>query len=145
MKKPLVLLSGGFDPFHDGHAKMFEQAAAIGDICVILNSDDWLVHKKGRYFMNVEERSKVLYAIKGVQMVWLASTLTDVNNDLYKIKQSFSERLLIFGKGGDRNITNTPERETCESLEIPIIFGLGGDNQQSSSKILNRYNSRVDV
>ena len=63
IEKPIVLLSGGFDPYHDGHAKMFMAAAEIGEICVILNSDEWLIKKKGKNFMSITERSDVLNSV----------------------------------------------------------------------------------
>jgi len=141
MEKPLILLSGGFDPYHDGHAKMFMAAAEIGDICVILNSDNWLLKKKGRNFMSVTQRADVLHSVKGVVWVWESLTESDVSKDIEAISrhENFRGRSLIFGKGGDRNATNTPEQAICEKLNIPVIFGLGGNNQQSSSKLLNAW------
>lgn len=141
MGKPIVLLSGGFDPYHDGHAKMFAKAAEIGEICVILNSDDWLVKKKGNYFMTLLERADVLNTVKGVEWIWHSESLFDVSKDIENIYNhiGFKSRFLIFGKGGDRTAANTPEQEVCEKLGIPVIFGLGGNNKQSSSKLLNRW------
>ncbi len=120
---------------------MFQAAAKLGDICVILNSDEWLVKKKGKNFMNMKERSHTLISIKGVIWIWRSVTLADVSQDIIDINNNgfFKNRGLIFAKGGDRNASNTPEQETCESLGIPVIFGLGGNNEQSSSKILARW------
>lgn len=140
--KPLVLLSGGFDPYHDGHAAMFKAAAQIGDICVILNSDDWLVKKKGKKFMSFEERAGVLHSVKGVEYIYQSVSLGDVSEDIASIRHSsFVEkgRLIIFAKGGDRTPENTPEQDICKELGIPIIFGLGGNNGQSSSDLLKRW------
>ena len=42
-----VVVSGGFDPLHKGHLRMFEQAKNLGDhLTVILNSDDFLIKKE---------------------------------------------------------------------------------------------------
>jgi len=30
MKRPIVILSGGFDPIHEGHVAMIKDASAIG-------------------------------------------------------------------------------------------------------------------
>jgi len=141
MEKPIVLLSGGFDPYHDGHAKMFQKAAEIGDICVILNSDDWLVNKKGKAFMSLLQRADVLNSIKGVEWVWHSETLGDVSNDILSIYDSllYRNRFLIFGNGGDRTANNTPEQAICEKLGIPVIFGLGGDKSNSSSALLEQW------
>ena len=39
--RPLVAVSGGFDPIHKGHVQMILEASKFGDVVVILNSDDW--------------------------------------------------------------------------------------------------------
>ena len=144
MEKPIILLSGGFDPYHDGHAKMFQAAAQLGDICVILNSDEWLVKKKGKNFMGLGERAGVLHSVKGVEYIWHSETLGSVCDDLERIKLFFNKRQVIFAKGGDRNSTNTPEQDACNKLGIPIIFGLGGNNEQSSSKLLKKWVDEYD-
>ena len=42
MKKNIIILSGGFDPIHKGHVRMFKETKIIGDVFVGLNSDEWL-------------------------------------------------------------------------------------------------------
>jgi cytidyltransferase-like protein len=142
MEKPIVLLSGGFDPYHDGHAKMFQKAAEIGDICVILNSDDWLVAKKGKAFMSLLQRADILSSVKGVEWVWHSETLSDVSKDIEDIYNHllYKNRFLIFANGGDRTARNTPEQAICEKLGIPVIFGLGGEKSNSSSALLEQWN-----
>ena len=45
MKK--IVVSGGFDPVHIGHLRMFQKAKNLGDhLNVILNSDEFLLEKK---------------------------------------------------------------------------------------------------
>ena len=67
----VVVLSGGFDPVHDGHIAMFEAAAKKYDYVVVgLNSDPWLVRKKGKSFMPFLVRKKVLQSIKWIDEVW---------------------------------------------------------------------------
>ena len=41
-----IMVSGGFDPPHIGHIRMFKEAAKWGDVVVAINSDDWLMRKK---------------------------------------------------------------------------------------------------
>ncbi len=42
-----VVVSGGFDPLHIGHIRMFQEAKKLGKhLTVILNSDDFLEKKK---------------------------------------------------------------------------------------------------
>ena len=55
-----VCVSGGFDPVHIGHLRMIQEAAEYGHVIVIVNSDDWLMRKKGYIFMPFEERCEIL-------------------------------------------------------------------------------------
>ena len=48
--KKIVLVTGGFDPLHSGHLKLLIDAAKLGDLLYVgLNSDNWLIEKKGFY------------------------------------------------------------------------------------------------
>ena len=47
-KSKTVVVSGGFDPLHIGHIRMFQEAKKLGNkLIVILNNDNWLKTKKG--------------------------------------------------------------------------------------------------
>ena len=43
----LSVVSGGFAPLHPGHIRLIEEASQFGSVIVLLNSDEWLVRKKG--------------------------------------------------------------------------------------------------
>ena len=59
--KTLVLVTGGFDPLHSGHIAYFRAAKQLGDTLVVgVNSDAWLVRKKGRAFMPWLERMNIV-------------------------------------------------------------------------------------
>ena len=50
-KYDYALVSGGFDPVHVGHLRMFQDAKKLSDkVIVLLNNDDWLIKKKGKTF-----------------------------------------------------------------------------------------------
>ena len=66
-RKSIIVLSGGFDPVHKGHLRMFREAAWLGhQVIVGLNSDDWLTRKKGKPFMEFEERKEIIEGFKYV-------------------------------------------------------------------------------
>jgi D-beta-D-heptose 7-phosphate kinase/D-beta-D-heptose 1-phosphate adenosyltransferase len=45
-----VVVSGGFDPLHVGHVKMFQEAAKLASkLIVIVNNDDFLMLKKAMF------------------------------------------------------------------------------------------------
>ena len=125
------MVSGGFDPPHIGHIRMFKDAAKWGRVCVAINSDEWLMRKKGYVFMSFEERAKILKEIKGVILV---SAVDDSDGTVCN-----AIRLLrpdYFANGGDRGKTNTPEQDVCEELEVEMLWGIGGDYKFNSSSDL---------
>ena len=69
MSKTIIILSGGFDPVHKGHVRMFKAASEYGDVVVGANSDDWLIRKKGKFFMPFLERKEILESIKYIDSV----------------------------------------------------------------------------
>ena len=65
-----ALVSGGFDPVHIGHVQMFKEAGKLADkVVVLLNSDDWLIRKKGQGCMDSEHRKSILEEMECVQKV----------------------------------------------------------------------------
>jgi rfaE bifunctional protein nucleotidyltransferase chain/domain len=133
----VVATSGGFDPLHIGHVRLFQEAKKLGDrLVVILNSDEWLKRKKGFVFMNLKHRMEMVMAIKGVDevMVWDDGTPT-VSGALKKLKPD------IFAKGGDRSsLDKVPEAATCKEIGCKIVFDVGkGGKMESSSWLLKRF------
>ncbi|SVC95413.1 uncharacterized protein METZ01_LOCUS348267, partial [marine metagenome] len=47
-KTECIVVSGGFDPIHVGHLKMFKEASELAPkLIVIVNNDNFLIEKKG--------------------------------------------------------------------------------------------------
>ena len=140
-----VAVSGGFDPIHVGHIRMVLDAGHHGDVVVILNSDEWLVKKKGYKFMPWEERAEILRSIKGV--VSVVNTIDDeggtVCNTLRNLKNDID--LDYFANGGDRTATTTPEMKVCKELGINLLWNVGGGKVQSSSTLVTnaQYGKRT--
>jgi len=132
MKNKTIVISGGLDPIHVGHVKMIQAAAELGDVIVVLNSDDWLRRKKGYVFMPFKERSYVLQQIKGVDAV---SAVDDSDGTVCEALERLKPDM--FGNGGDRTSENTPEASVCNKLNIEMIWNLGGKKIQSSSGLVN--------
>jgi cytidyltransferase-like protein len=133
-EKPIIAVSGGFDPVHIGHVRMIQDAARYGDVMIIINSDAWLERKKGYVFMPWEERAEIMGNIKGVTVV------TQVDDSDGTVCEALRRhRPDAFANGGDRKTNNTPEMDVCEDLGIQMMWAVGGtDKPQSSSWLVNK-------
>jgi len=139
-EKPLIAVSGGFDPVHIGHIRMIQDASRYGDVMVIINSDDWLMRKKGYVFMPWKERAEIMGNIKGVKIV------TQVDDSDGTVCEALKRhRPDAFANGGDRKTQNTPEMDVCEELGIQMMWAVGGNNKpQSSSWLVNKLKENKD-
>ena len=127
-----VVVSGGFDPVHVGHLRMFQEAAKLGELTVVINSDPWLQRKKGYIFMPWTERAEIISAFECVSKVAMA---VDIDNTVCASLEHIKPD--IFANGGDRGATNTPESIACERLGIEMVYNVGGGKVRSSSTLVN--------
>jgi D-beta-D-heptose 7-phosphate kinase/D-beta-D-heptose 1-phosphate adenosyltransferase len=140
-KYQAIIVSGGFDPVHIGHVRMFREAASLG-FCVYCgaNSDEWLTRKKGKPFMSFEERKEILMEFQSIHEVIAFDDSDDTAVDLIRqIRKRFPNPELVdiaFANGGDRVDGNTPEKEYCEANGIDMLWNIGGGKIQSSSNLI---------
>ncbi len=134
MDEYIVAASGGFDPLHAGHVRYLQEAANLGSkLVVILNSDKFLMDKKGFIFMPFEERKEILEALSCVsEVIECIDEDSTVCATLRKLRPD------VFAKGGDRTLENIPEKVVCEELNIKMIFDVGGGKIQSSSELARK-------
>ncbi len=143
----IIILSGGFDPVHKGHIRMFKAAKEFPSTVIVgANSDNWLIRKKGSAFMAFEERREILESIKFIDEVCSfnddddsACELIRLVNERYQSKDGIS---ICFGNGGDRTNTNSPEVNFCINNQIELLWGLGGDKIQSSSDLISKSKNK---
>ncbi len=128
----IVLVTGGFDPIHSGHIAYFKAAKSLGDILVVgVNSDQWLVRKKGAAFMPFQERMNIVKNIQGVDhVVEFNDDDGSANLAIKLVKQTWAGHDIIFANGGDRTKENIPE---MIHTDIEFAFGVGGENKMNSS------------
>ena len=133
-------MSGGFDPVHKGHLRMFREASWLGhQVIVGLNSDDWLTRKKGKPFMDFKERKEILEGFKYINQVLAFDDKDETANDIIKkicsLYRNFDVNI-YFANGGDRTSDNVPEMKVCDELGVEMIWGIGGGKIQSSSWLI---------
>lgn len=145
IKKPtVVVVSGGFDPVHIGHVRMFAAAKKLGDkLVVILNNDHWLLKKKGYVFMPQAERQEVLAAFRAVDQVILTKHPHNPK-DMSVCEALIAIKPDIFANGGDRKLDNIPEAEICKQIKCKMVFNVGkGGKVQSSSWLVNKSKKKT--
>lgn len=152
-KKIVVAVSGGWDPLHIGHVRLFEAAKNLGDeLVVILNNDHWLCAKKGYVFMPEKERAEVIKALRAVDRVALTSHRKN-DSDRSVCRELRTLRPDIFANGGDRDRNDAArkdsslnlEQKLCRQLGITMVFNVGdGGKIQSSSWLLEKYSRRLN-
>jgi len=142
----IVLVTGGFDPLHSGHIAYFVAAKKLGDqLWVGINSDEWLIRKKGRAFMPMKERSEIIKNLKMVDYVIDVVNDNKVDDSGGAIFKAFAigADKIIFANGGDRTKENIPEmKQWGNNPNVKFVFGVGGDTKQNSSSwILDEWKS----
>ena len=140
----ICLVTGGFDPIHSGHLRYFEDAKTFSDSLVVgLNSNEWLIRKKGQYFLPWHERADIISHLDIVDSVISWDDKDDsAKGAIAKCLEIADE--VIFCNGGDRGKENTPEvMGYGENHRVKFEYGVGGtDKLNSSSWILHNYFNR---
>jgi D-beta-D-heptose 7-phosphate kinase/D-beta-D-heptose 1-phosphate adenosyltransferase len=139
--KKIVLVTGGFDPVHSGHIAYLKAAKNLGDILIVgVNSDEWLVRKKGAAFMPYSERSEIVRNLVGVNYVIdFNDSDGSARHALWMVRKSYPQDKIIFANGGDRTSKNIPEMDFADD-NVEFVFGVGGeDKKNSSSWILQEW------
>ena len=135
--KKIVVVSGYFNPLHEGHLDYLEQAKQHGDeLWVIVNSDLQRELKGSKEFMKESERLRIVQALRVVDFAILSKDKDrTVCESIALVASTNSSSQVAFCNGGDQTNETIPEREVCEELGIELIDGLG-DKVQSSSWLL---------
>lgn len=139
-KGKVVMVSGGFDPIHIGHIRMFQEAKKLGDkLIVVINNDNWLRMKKGKEFMPEVDRKEIIEALAVVDKVFLSSH-SENTDDMSVCEEIKKVRPHIFANGGDRFADNIPEFKLCNDFKIEMVFNVGkGGKVRSSSDLAKAY------
>ena len=135
--KKVVIVSGYFNPLHEGHLDYFENAKKHGDeLWVIVNSDLQQELKGSKEFMKQSERLRIIQALEVVDFAIISKDKDrTVCESIELVAFVNGNSQFAFCNGGDQTNETIPEREVCERLGIELIDGLG-DKVQSSSWLL---------
>ena len=144
MAETMVLVTGGFDPIHSGHIAYLKSARMLGDRLIVgVNSDEWLIQKKGSAFLPLNERIEIVSNLSVVDEVikFEDDEYNSAANAITTILEKYPNHKIIFANGGDRNSENIPEMKIHgENPNIHFEFSVGGDfKKNSSSWILKNW------
>ena len=137
--KTLVIVSGYFNPIHEGHLEYLNRSKALGDfLYVIINNDLQRELKGSTPFLTEQQRRTILKNIKAVDDVIISidkNKFVDKTIELIYKEEAHKYDKIIFTNGGDQTEETIGEKSICEKLGIEMVFGLG-DKIQSSSWLL---------
>ena len=132
----IVSVSGYFDPVHIGHLEYFKKSKKIGTkLMVIINNDEQAILKKGKPFMPVDERVKIIKEFRCVDFVVKS---IDTDRTVCKTLETVEPKPDYFCNGGDQNNNTIPETEVCNKRGIELRDGFGDKIQSSSWLIKGR-------
>ncbi len=140
--KKLVLATGCFDVFHNGHSTYLQNARTHGDVLLVgLNNDKSVKAFKGdsRPINNERDRADVIASLRSVDAVYVyddtAKLLEDIHPD-------------VWIKGSDYTLKSLNQQEVAavkrgggEIVFSPLVAGLSSSILISSLKNLNQSDS----
>ena len=122
-KKIISIVSGGFDPIHPGHIMMMRDCLEFFNHLIVgVNSNNWLIKKKGNFFMDIKHR---MYVIDNLTMVNEVMDFEDddmgsASNLLIKIRKKFQKIKLYLPTVDDRSDSSKIlEQDTADKLILP--------------------------
>ena len=98
----IVAVSGYFDPIHVGHLEYLKMSKKLGDkLVVIVNNNDQCVLKKGKPFMDENDRLEIVKSLKMVDEVFLS-----IDKDKTVCASLEAIKPHVFANGGDRSCSS---------------------------------------
>jgi glycerol-3-phosphate cytidylyltransferase-like family protein len=119
-KRPVVAVSGGFDPPTTEQVFLLKSAAELGEVFVYLNSDDWCGKQRtsGKPMAPYGTRKGILMQLPYVSRVLPAKE--DENGSLCAMLELHKPD--FFAKGYWSRVDKLPELQTCRDNDIMIVW-----------------------
>jgi cytidyltransferase-like protein len=97
------IVSGGFDPIHEGHIEMIKSSAEASDVVIVLsNSDAWLCRKKGKNFHSMKILRAILENLKGViDVLEFDDSDNSASDGIRKARAKYLNDRLVFARRTD--------------------------------------------
>ena len=144
------IVSGGFDPIHEGHISYLYAARYKCDFLTVgVNSNEWLIRKKGYCFQDLTTRKRVISALRPVDCTYsFDDSDGSAQNLILDVVSIFGpDNEYLFMNGGDRTQANIPEMNLSGKIpNLKFVFGIGGEEKlNSSSELVEKIRVRLGV
>lgn len=134
LRGQVAMVSGGFDPLHDGHVAHFTQAAELGVPLLCNVTGDSYVSTKHPPLLLQDERARVIDALRSIAYTHVSDLAT--HDVLERLRPRY------FVKGIDWEGRLPPEEvANCERVGAEIVFLR--TVLASSSQILSRWTDQL--
>lgn len=119
---------------HSGHIHYLQSSKMLGDRLIVgVNSDAWLMQKKGQAFMPWSERATIVSNLRVVdEVIEFSDWDGSARHAIKTVRERYPDAHIIFANGGDRTQQNIPEMD-IEDSNLEFRFGVGGTNKANSS------------
>ena len=135
LRGQVAMVSGGFDPLHDGHVAYFLEAATLGVPLLCNVTGDTYVATKHPPLLLQDERARVIDALRPISYTHVSDLAT------HEVLERLRPRYFV--KGVDWEGRLPPEEvELCERVGVEIVFR--GTVLASSSQILSRWTENLE-
>lgn len=129
--KTIAAVSGGFDPLHAEHIRLFIEAKKIADKLVVIVDSDEFVRRKHRVLLPQEQRAFIIGELGMVDLV-LCGSGPHVACELESLRPDY------YVTGSDHSDDDFPERLILEDIGTKIVH-LNFERELSSTRIVERW------
>lgn len=127
-KTATVVVSGAFDPLHEGHLELFARAKKLGHVVCVLKGDNRLTRKKGSSLLKAETRKKLVKPF--VDDVIIYDNKDKANGDISGIINQIGPEFYVTADILPEN------KKACDQQGTMVVMM---KKINSSSKLLKHY------
>ena len=132
-RRPVVLVGGVFDIIHPGHLYFLKEAWKLGEVVVVVASDETVVkNKKRKPIFNQDERMKILSSIRYVSKTVKGYPKLNIK----KIIEETKPDIIFLGPDQLSFLKLIQEEIKEKSIEIKVLKKKIKDDRYSTSKLI---------
>lgn len=115
LKGTVAMVSGGFDPLHDGHVAYFESAAQLGAPVLCNITGDAYVSRKHPPLLAQDRRARLIDALRAVAYTHVSDLTT------HEVLAALRPRFFVKGRDWEGRLP-ADEVEACAQAGAEIVY-----------------------